>query len=641
MSEEFIKEFSMYTDPEIEQLYFGGLPSEGRYFTQKCEKLKEGMFRISVKVPKGDLYYHFFEKDGSDRILLDPNNYQNGAKNWHSICRIGTNNLNLIEFNVNNSYVSMISEETIEIKLITYKKWISKVLLVVLHEPHLLSYEMNCIFDGGHKKYYCLELSKELIIDKEFLFKIIVEDKEFFFGDNQQLQNDLSCPFFLHDNLRYKEPIEISSVYQIFPDSFFASDIIKVEGRKLLSCNQKPEQEGFYGGNIEGIIQKLDYIQNLGIDCIYLTPIFWANSNDRYDCIDYKKIDPMLGSEKDFKRLCEETHKRGMKIILDIVLNHCGIDFWMFDDILKNQKRSKYVDYFLIEDFPVKYQERFPNYSCWWGYGAMPQYNMENDKVIKYLFDCCEFWIKTFDIDGWRIDVSSELDHTLLKKFRKEMRKVKHNVILIGENWKDAREFLRGDELDGVTNYLSWWKAFVPYFCTFSVGLLSFLDGIMSSYICYSRSMANSNLNVLSSHDVPRFFGQIADERNIPIVIALLCFLPGVPVLYYGDENKMQGQDTPDNRRRMQFEYSDEIIIKEYQYWFKNKLKDKALKYGDLSIIYYDTQNEVFILKRKYLSEYSYGVFNLNKADQVIRINEINYCKNVRGKEYEYITGRE
>lgn len=626
-STKFIKEFSITTDSDVECLYFGALPSEGRYFTKKCKKVSEGQFTVKVEVPKGDLYYHFKNPDDPQNILLDPNNFQIGAKNWHSICRIGTTSFNQVEFVLSNSYFSMINEKQVEVKVISHQKWIKKIDLVVqISDDKNQNYSLRCVGDIVNTKYHKVIINKSEIENKCFYFMIYIEDDVFVYDSNLQLSKTITQPFkATGDNFVYSPAKYVGPVYQIFPDSFSVEKVIEVNGRKILSKNSKPKKNGFFGGNIDGIISKLDYLENLGIKCIYLTPIFWANSNDRYDCIDYKKIDPMLGDKKKFKELCEKAHARNMKIVLDIVLNHCGTDFCLFEDVLQNQEMSEYKEYFDIFNYPVKVSMSNPNYSSWWGYGNMPQFNLKKHEVKDYLFECCKYWLKEFKVDGWRIDVSSELEHNLLKQFRIKMKENNENIVLIGENWKDAREFLHGDELDGVTNYLSWWKAFVPFFCEKSIGINEFANSLMNSYFVYSLNRSLSNWNVLSSHDVPRFFSKIDDKSDSKNVIACLMFIPGNPVIYYGDEIQLQGEDTPDNRRFMPWkkvdEKNDQLLL--YKQMMRVRNSNDALKYGDMSVSYVDNNTDLLILKREYENKKIWCLLNFSKKRILFDFNSI------------------
>ena len=623
----FIKEFSITTDPDVESLYFGALPSEGRYFTKKCKKVSEGQFTIKVEVPKGDLYYHFKNPDDPDNILLDPNNFQIGAKNWHSICRIGTTSFNQIEFVLSNSYFSMINEKQVEVKVISHQKWINTVELIIqVDDANSKEHKLQCVGDINNTKYHRLIINKTEIENRNFYFKIYTDDDIFNYDTTLQLSKTLTKPFkATNEFFVYYPPKYIGPIYQIFPDSFAKENTIEVKGRKILPVDSKPEKNSFFGGNIEGIINKLDYIESLGIKCIYLTPIFWANSNDRYDCIDYKKIDPMLGDTQKFNELCENAHSRNIKIVLDVVLNHCGTDFYLFADVLKNQNKSAYKEYFYIISYPIKISISNPNYSSWWGYGNMPQFNLKNNKVTNYLFECCQYWLNEFNIDGWRIDVSSELEHNFLKQFRIKMTEKKEETVLIGENWKDAREFLHGDELDGVTNYLSWWKAFVPFFCEKVISISEFANSLMQSYFVYSLNRSLSNWNVLSSHDVPRFFSKISDKVDSRNVIACLMFIPGNPVIYYGDEIQLQGEDTPDNRHFMTWDKVNESndLLLLYKQLAKIRNNKNCLQYGDMKVSYLNDNNGLLILEREYEKTKIWAIFNFSNKKIEYDFNSI------------------
>ena len=405
MSELFNKEFTMMTDSTVDTLYFGALPSEGRYFVKKCERLSPGNFRVNVKVAKGDLYYHYRTSDDWSRVLLDPNNMQIGAKNWHSICRIGTTGFNTIEFDQTNSYISRLDNNQIEIKIVSHQEWIKAVDFVYVGSDGTKEIPMECTLDAKSRKYFKLIINLHDIPGNSYVFAVSCKNGDkLFYNANKQLTKEIVETFYDDFSRLPMYPAKsIGPVYQIFPDSFATSGDVNDCGRNVIKRSERPQSSAFYGGNIRGIIDKIDYIVNLGIKCVYLTPIFEANSNDRYDCIDYKSIDPMLGTKEDFKELCDLLHKHGIKLVLDIVLNHCGTDFWMFKDLLNKQEESEYRNYFEVTDYPVEFREYFPNYSSWWGNGKMPQFNLNNEEVVNYLFACCKYWIDEFGIDGWRI----------------------------------------------------------------------------------------------------------------------------------------------------------------------------------------------------------------------------------------------
>ncbi len=638
MQKLFKKEFTMITDPGIETLYFGALPSEGRYFIKECEKLSPGNFRVSVEVSQGDLYYHFRIKDDWNKVLLDPNNLQIGAKNWHSICRIGTTSFNMLEFDLTNSYIAKTDDENVEIKIVAHQEWITGICFVSVNQERTEQYSMECVYDGKSRKYFRLKLPNVKLVSNDFVFLIKFENgDEQYYNANKQLSGEILDPFSVEfEKLKLFRDKNIGPVYQIFPDSFAKAGEVNDCGRKILKWNDMPDGVSFYGGNIRGIISKIGYLKELGIKCVYLTPVFWAHSNDRYDCIDYRRVDPMLGTEEDFFELCTLLHKNDIKIILDIVLNHCGTDFWMFRDVLEKQEESEFAEYYNINRFPVKYEEFFPNYSSWWGNGKMPQFNLENEKVVDYLFSCCRYWINKYDIDGWRIDVSSELRHDLLKMFRRAMLEVRDDLVIIGENWKDSRTFLSGDELDGVTNYLCWWKAFYPFFSNENVNVSKFAMGLYESYFCYSHNRSLSNWNIIGSHDVARFYSQMKNKKNIKSVIAIQMFIPGNPVVYYGDEFALDGADTPDNRRTLDWDNLDQnnVIYSNYKSILKIRNNSSALQRGDFLIPYQDDDKRILVLKRADENEEVYEIINFSDVD----ISFDPASLNIEGEMYDMRT---
>ena len=633
MSELFNKEFTMMTDSTVDTLYFGALPSEGRYFVKKCERLSPGNFRVNVKVAKGDLYYHYRTSDDWSRVLLDPNNMQIGAKNWHSICRIGTTGFNTIEFDQTNSYISRLDNNQIEIKIVSHQEWIKAVDFVYVGSDGTKEIPMECTLDAKSRKYFKLIINLHDIPGNSYVFAVSCKNGDkLFYNANKQLTKEIVETFYDDFSRLPMYPAKsIGPVYQIFPDSFATSGDVNDCGRNVIKRSERPQSSAFYGGNIRGIIDKIDYIVNLGIKCVYLTPIFEANSNDRYDCIDYKSIDPMLGTKEDFKELCDLLHKHGIKLVLDIVLNHCGTDFWMFKDLLNKQEESEYRNYFEVTDYPVEFREYFPNYSSWWGNGKMPQFNLNNEEVVNYLFACCKYWIDEFGIDGWRIDVSSELKHELLKRFRKEMLDEKEDLVIIGENWKDARSFLEGDELDGVTNYLCWWKAFYPFFCTEDDSIAKLALGLYESYFCYAHNRSLSNWNVIGSHDVARFYSHMHNTNNIESVIAIQMFLPGNPVVYYGDELRMEGEDNPDNRQAPNWDNLDlnDRFLTNYTKMLRLRCEYEALREGAFAIPYYDEVSKVLVLSRMTEKERIYEVINFSDTPASFDLSLIDTCSQV------------
>ena len=308
-----------------------------------------------------------------------------------------------------------------------------------------------------------------------------------------------------------------------------------------------------FGGNLEGIRQRLSYLQELGITGIYLNPIMKAESNHKYDTTDYTKIDPFFGDADTMKVLCKEAHEKGIRIMVDAVFNHSGRKFEPWIDILEHGKESRYADWFMVEDWEQVQKRgdtrdrRFYSFAFTDG---MPKLNTNNEEVIQYFCKICEDWVREFDIDGIRFDVGNEVSHRFLKRIREHLKTIKPDIYLLGEIWHDASQWLQGDEYDSVMNYplLSGIHDF-------------FLDKTMKKeefeYMvnrCYTMYMQQNNdvlFNLLDSHDTERLMNRFHDLDKFYQQLAILFTLPGSPCIYYGTEIAMEGAHDPDCRRCM------------------------------------------------------------------------------------------
>ncbi len=243
-------------------------------------------------------------------------------------------------------------------------------------------------------------------------------------------------------------------VYNIFPDSFASSKraVTGVGSEKRLGCALSRSR---LGGTINGIRANLDYIASLGVNCLYLNPVFTAGQYHKYDTIDYLHIDPCFGTDEDFRALVDESHVRGIRVILDGVFNHCGAQFFAFRDVLEKQGQQPLCGWFYRLQFPVRYPDagEKPNYECFCYERLMPKLDTANPEVRDYLCGVGEHWLREFGTDGWRLDVADEVDDAFWREFRRRCKAVKSDALLIGEVWGDARHWLGGDMLDSAMNY--------------------------------------------------------------------------------------------------------------------------------------------------------------------------------------------
>ena len=425
--------------------------------------------------------------------------------------------------------------------------------------------------------YYEAQLQMHLICLRYFFEFTDMQGEKVYYGnyefDKECITNRdrmFDCP----QNLREEEMFEVPQwaankvVYQIFPSRFATTQPVD---KKLWYKAPITPMDDLHG-NLRGIIEHLDYIKNLGIDVVYLTPIFKSNSCHKYDTIDYYQIDPSFGTTEDLKELVQKSHERGMKVVLDAVYNHTGREFFAFQDILEKGEKSKYLDWYFIDELPPRGEwGEIPNFKCFGYYGGMPKLNLKNPEVEKYITDVACYWIKECDIDGWRLDVGDEISHFFWKNFRKAIKAVKKDMLIIGEIWHYAGDFLEGDEWDTVMNYpfylnlidlLADEKINVSQF----VQNLGYLKGRLNKK-CYPLMW-----NLIDSHDTARFLHLCNDNKKKQhLAAAFQLLLPGMPMVYYGDEYAMPGANDPDCRRGMYWD--EEYQDKEMYNWYKKLMQ--------------------------------------------------------------------
>ncbi len=357
--------------------------------------------------------------------------------------------------------------------------------------------------------------------------------------------------------------------YQIFPDRFArCSQPHPVFGSAPLEpWHDIPTPQGYKGGDLWGVIEQLDYLQELGINAIYFTPIFQSASNHRYHTHDYYQVDPLLGGNAALETLLEAAHQRGMRVVLDGVFNHASRGFFFFNDILENGPYSPWLDWFQIEGWPLSaYDGSKPaNYVGWANNRALPQFNHANPAVREYLMQVAEYWIK-LGVDGWRLDVPNEIAVSgFWQEFRDRVKAINPDAYIVGEIWEDARHWLDGTQFDGVMNYLFTGptiafvagdrvdkaevqdRSYTTYPALSADAYAAKMEALLT---LYPWEIQLTQLNLLDSHDTARLL-TIAqgDAASVELATLLLFTFPGAPSIYYGDEIGLLGAIDPDSRR--------------------------------------------------------------------------------------------
>lgn len=348
--------------------------------------------------------------------------------------------------------------------------------------------------------------------------------------------------------------------YQIFPERFCNGDPSNdPEGVLPWRVKGSVTNQEFFGGDLQGIIQKLDYIKGLGVSGLYLTPINEAPSSHKYDTTDYMKIDPHFGTEETMKTLVKEAHDRGMRVMLDGVFNHSGRDFAPWLDVKEKGPQSEYWDWFMVNEWPFREDggcAHANQYYTFAFYDNMPKLNTNNPKVREYLIGVCENWVRNYDVDGIRLDVANEISHALCKELRSHLKAIKPDLYILGEIWHDAMPWLRGDEFDSVMNY-PLGESIKDFWIDKSLTNEDFEYTINR---CYTRYMQQTNdvlFNLLDSHDTKRLRSDVKNLDEYFQQLAVLFTMPGSPCIYYGTEIAMEGGHDPDCRRCMPWEEID------------------------------------------------------------------------------------
>ena len=376
----------------------------------------------------------------------------------------------------------------------------------------------------------------------------------------------------------YQHPAWVNDAvfYQVFPDRFRRSDKFSADGQ-FASWGTAPTAHNFMGGNLQGIVEGLDHIVALGCNALYLCPIFASTANHRYHTNDYFRIDPVLGSEKDFDALVKACRKKGLRVILDGVFNHCSRGLYQFNSLLEVGAESPFRDWFHVDSFPLHAYGPGPaNYKCWWDIPALPKFNTANAQVREFLWSVGEFWMQR-GIDGWRLDVPNEIDDDAFwQEFRRRVKAVNPEAYIVGEIWGEPSRWLQGDQFDGVMNYplrraileglfpdamakpenLSTGEPAATLHTSAHGHPHAQVQDLRAAKLCAKLSEAfppgrfGVPMNLIGSHDNIRVatLGK-GDLDGQLMAWAILLFMPGAPSIYAGDEIGLEGGKDPDNRR--------------------------------------------------------------------------------------------
>lgn len=421
--------------------------------------------------------------------------------------------------------------------------------------------------------------------------------------------------------------------YQIFPDRFARSHSV-AKPSHLDEWGASPTHHGYQGGDLVGVVERLDYLVDLGINAVYFTPVFQSASNHRYHTHDYEKVDPMLGGNSALRRLLDEAHARGIRVVLDGVFNHASRGFFQFHDILENGADSAYLDWFSVSGFPLNAYslDKKPTYKAWWGLPALPKFNTDTPAVREFLWGIARRWVE-FGIDGWRLDVPNEIDDDRFwQEFRRRVKGANPEAYLVGEVWRESPRWLnQGDMWDAVINY-PFTRACLAFFVgpALDVDLIrptslhpvgpsdagTFRRSIEQLQAVYPWSVTSVLLNILGSHDMARLFSLARGDRSaVRLALLFQMTYPGAPSIYYGDEIGLEGAHDPDNRRAFPWHKPDswdKELLHDFQKLIALRHAHPALRRGSYTILH--AGDDVFAHARQLGDETLVVAFNVATA---------------------------
>ena len=419
--------------------------------------------------------------------------------------------------------------------------------------------------------------------------------------------------------------------YQILPDRFARSERV-FKPSNLEPWDSPPTAYGFKGGDLLGVVEHLDYLQDLGVTAMYFNPVFQSTANHRYHTYDYYRVDPILGGNDALRTLVDEVHRRNMRLILDGVFNHASRGFFQFNHIVENGPASPYVDWFIVKQYPLRpYEapEGQQGYEAWWNLPALPKLNTATKAVREFLWDVASFWIE-FGVDGWRLDVPGEInDDEFWREFRRRVRAANPEAYIVGEIWQDAQRWLRGDQFDAAMNYMvaraclgffvgdGLWQAEAACCGYQGIDVLSarqFADEMTRLLDLYPRPVNEVQYNLLGSHDTPRFKTLARGDTSAYRLATLFQMTwPGAPSIYYGDEIGLEGRHDPGCRGAFPWDERkwDRELLDYVRRCIALRAAHPALRRGDLTWLF--TEQGVVAYARRLAGETLVVILNATR----------------------------
>ncbi len=579
------------------------------------------VWTTQIEIPDG-VYFYDFLVDG--KIVADSHNPKrkpNGKGGFYSVLIVGTFtppkgvagdgiiHKSYVTFDEHSRiYVNPASTNTIYFAIDTLKDDVQ----FVSFETGDKLYPMKRVNLNQYSDRYKMVFHSS---KKKFSYRFVIEDgnTKFYMG-----RDGIATPsrFFTFD---FSSPtVSILSapswadgavVYEIFPDRFFNGDTSN-DPAYTMKWGGTPTYDNFFGGDLQGIMDKVNYLEDLGIGVLYTTPIFKSPSNHKYNTCDYMKVDRHFGTVETFEKLIKALHSKDMKWVVDGVFNHTGTSFFAFQDLLKNQKKSKYVDWYFVKRFPIRIEPG--DYATFQNYPSLPKLNTTDPDVQKYLKKVVDYWTSK-GVDGWRIDSANTISNSFLTKLYKWIHEVKPSSLDVAEIWTNVSNWFNEGAFNSTMNYL--FKDAAYSYLVYGAGAQAFLDDTDSYLNSYPPQLWNALWNLIDSHDTPRALTALdGNVEKMKALVGLQMTFVGAPMIYYGDEIGMTGGRDPLNRRCMI--WNEHKWNSDLHDWYKLLVKIRnetpAIKLGSYVPLF--AKGQVFGFKRSYEKQSVYVFINGGKS---------------------------
>jgi glycosidase len=427
-------------------------------------------------------------------------------------------------------------------------------------------------------------------------------------------------PYLNHEDL-FQPPDWVKDTiwYQIFPERFADGDPSNNPENCLPWGSEEDSIYKFYGGDLQGVMDHLDELSDMGINSIYFTPIFESPSSHKYDTTNYYKIDPAFGTNELFGELMAKAHQRGIKVMLDAVLNHCGWFHPFWQDVVKHGRNSQYYDCFFIAREPILNFEmeegKLPkvgldergrlNYATFAFTPLMPKWNTAHPLVKEHLLGAIRYWTETYHVDGWRLDVSNEVPHAFWREFRQMVKQINPDIYILGENWDNSYPWLLGDQFDGVMNYELtypiWFLLGEKGMVKEKFDVLQYQQAINQLLVSYPKHTLPVMYNLIDSHDTPRILSIVGDQiEKVKLAYLLQFTFAGAPSIYYGSEIGLAGPEGY-NRRCMPWDAlkQDQDLRLFVKKLIELRKQNPVFAEVDIEWLLVDNEHQAFIFKKE------------------------------------------